>query len=245
MFFLWKQGIHTHDKTRTTAIASHRRPIETRLPLRRPPTLDPPPATQRNARKKFPEKRILQQNSLAQHWARDWRALAPTQVHQRKKEDTVARPVIVGLLSSAFWKVFSLTKDGGNHGCCHRCIQPNIQHPCQLCHVYNVCVRCGEYNGIYVSYFMFIQTIDRTPGRPAETHCVRGDEKKISYLAVLTLVTVIGPLAPLVLRGLSSFFLKVYRGNAPSCARHRNVDRRRRYRMFALLATCSKSSSEK
>ena len=48
-------------------------------------------------------------------------------------------------------------------------------------------VRCGEYNGIYVSYFMFIQTIDRTPGRPAETHCVRGDEKKISYLAVLTL----------------------------------------------------------
>ena len=27
------------------------------------------------------EKRILQQNSLAQHWARDWRALALTQVH--------------------------------------------------------------------------------------------------------------------------------------------------------------------
>ena len=26
-------------------------------------------------------KRILQQNSLAQHWARDWRALALTQVH--------------------------------------------------------------------------------------------------------------------------------------------------------------------
>ena len=25
--------------------------------------------------------RILQQNSLAQHWARDWRALALTQVH--------------------------------------------------------------------------------------------------------------------------------------------------------------------
>ena len=33
-------------------------------------------------------KRILQQNSLARHWARDWRALALTQVHQkeRKKE---------------------------------------------------------------------------------------------------------------------------------------------------------------
>ena len=28
------------------------------------------------------ELRILQQNSLAQHWARDWRALALTQVHQ-------------------------------------------------------------------------------------------------------------------------------------------------------------------
>ena len=27
------------------------------------------------------EKRILQQSSLAQHWARDWRALALTQVH--------------------------------------------------------------------------------------------------------------------------------------------------------------------
>ena len=27
------------------------------------------------------EKRILQQDSLAQHWARDWRALALTQVH--------------------------------------------------------------------------------------------------------------------------------------------------------------------
>ena len=26
-------------------------------------------------------KRILQQNSVAQHWARDWRALALTQVH--------------------------------------------------------------------------------------------------------------------------------------------------------------------
>ena len=29
--------------------------------------------------------RILQQNSLAQHWARDWRALALTQVHHCKK----------------------------------------------------------------------------------------------------------------------------------------------------------------
>ena len=27
------------------------------------------------------KKRILQQNSLARHWARDWRALALTQVH--------------------------------------------------------------------------------------------------------------------------------------------------------------------
>ena len=29
-------------------------------------------------------KRILQQNSLARHWARDWRALALTQVHQKE-----------------------------------------------------------------------------------------------------------------------------------------------------------------
>ena len=29
-------------------------------------------------------KRILQQNSLAQHWARDWRALALTQVKRKK-----------------------------------------------------------------------------------------------------------------------------------------------------------------
>jgi len=39
------------------------------------------------------EKRILEQNSLAQHWARDWRALALTQVHygSRRPSDSTAR----------------------------------------------------------------------------------------------------------------------------------------------------------
>ena len=37
------------------------------------------------------EKRILQQNSFAQHWARDWCALALTQVH--KKENAAVRRI--------------------------------------------------------------------------------------------------------------------------------------------------------
>ena len=35
----------------------------------------------RRVERKKVRRRILQQNSLAQHWARDWRALALTQVH--------------------------------------------------------------------------------------------------------------------------------------------------------------------
>ena len=38
-------------------------------------------ATNHTYEKVNPLARILQQNSLAQHWARDWRALALTQVH--------------------------------------------------------------------------------------------------------------------------------------------------------------------
>ena len=40
--------------------------------------------------KKEISKRILQTNSLAQHWARDWRALAITQVQKRILEDVVS-----------------------------------------------------------------------------------------------------------------------------------------------------------
>ena len=36
---------------------------------------------QKNLNKRIANKRILQQNSLARHWARDWLALALTQVH--------------------------------------------------------------------------------------------------------------------------------------------------------------------
>jgi len=44
--------------------------------------------------------RILQQNSLAQHWARDWCALALTQVHHKKQDLVYDKKCLLMALST-------------------------------------------------------------------------------------------------------------------------------------------------
>ena len=72
------------------------------------------------ARQKSPVlcgKRILQQNSLAQHWARDWRALALTQVHHwsrlsDSREDGEALSSVHSTALAAGKLIHNLLRDG-------------------------------------------------------------------------------------------------------------------------------------
>lgn len=61
--------------------------------------------------------RILQQNSLAQHWARDWRALALTQVHHwsrlsDSREDGEALSSVHSTALAAGKLIHNLLRDG-------------------------------------------------------------------------------------------------------------------------------------
>ena len=63
------------------------------------------------------EIRILQQNSLAQHWARDWRALALTQVHHwsrlsDSREDGEALSSVHSTALAAGKLIHNLLRDG-------------------------------------------------------------------------------------------------------------------------------------
>ena len=58
--------------------------------------------------------RILQQNSLAQHWARDWRALALTQENTReKRRKEYTSPSAFRLLFQCMWLLRTCIPGGG------------------------------------------------------------------------------------------------------------------------------------